>query len=73
MKTWDETKGKRIDTPKKMKLFFKEIEDVCLKYNLSISHEDSHGGFIIEEYDKYNIDWLNCASKNYGRKLKEDN
>lgn len=71
MKTWDKIKRERINTPKKMKLFFKEIEEVCLKYNLSISHEDSHGGFIVEEYNQYNIDWLSCASKNYGRRKGE--
>ena len=42
--------------------FFQEIDDVCEKYGVSISHEDQHGGFIIEEYDKDNIDWLKSAA-----------
>jgi hypothetical protein len=41
--------------------FLNEIENICKKYNLSISHEDSHGGFIIEDYDYSNIEWLKDA------------
>lgn len=44
-----------IEQPKEMKEFIDEIIKVMKKHNLSISHEDSHGGFII---DKYNIRWL---------------
>jgi len=35
--------------------FLAEIAEVCKKYNLSISPEDRHSGFIIEPYDKRNI------------------
>lgn len=42
--------------------FLNEIIDVCKKYNLSISHEDSQGSFILEKYDEYNIDWLKECS-----------
>ena len=42
--------------------FLKEIEEVCSRYNLSIAHEDCHGGFIIEKYSKDNIQWLKYAS-----------
>lgn len=63
MKTWDNLKGELIETPEKLKLFFNEIEEVCIKYNFSISHEDGHGAFEIEEYDKNNIEWLNNAHK----------
>lgn len=41
--------------------FLKEIDETCKKYNLSISHEDTHGSFIIEEYSKENIEWLRQA------------
>lgn len=51
-----------IEQPKEMKEFIDEIIKVMKKHNLSISHEDSHGGFII---DKYNIRWLKNAMKNY--------
>lgn len=45
---------KAIDTEK----FLQDIDLVCMKHNLSISHEDSQGAFIIEGYNKYNIEWL---------------
>ena len=48
--------------PEKIQKFINEIDSVCKKYNLSISHEDSQGGFIIDTYDKYYTDWLNGAS-----------
>lgn len=45
----------------KVKQFLKEIEEVCKKHNMSISHEDGHGAFIIERYDEFNIKWLRQA------------
>ena len=50
---------------KLLKNNFDEINKVCLKHNLSISHEDGHGSFEIEKYDENNIKWLEGASKNY--------
>ena len=46
-------------TSSKVDEFLKEIEEVCKKHNLSISHEDGHGNFIVEAYDIENIKWLN--------------
>lgn len=46
---------------KKVEEFLKEIEEVCRKYNMSISHEDGHGAFIIEKFDEFNIKWLKEA------------
>ena len=45
----------------KIKSFIDEIEQICKKYDLSISHEDIGAGFIIERYDDYNIEWLRDA------------
>ena len=55
MKTWDLNKSEEIEQPKEMKEFIDEIIKLMKKYNLSLSHEDSHGAFIIEKYDEYNI------------------
>lgn len=44
-----------------VQMFLDGIETLCRKYNLSISHEDEHGSFIIEDYNELNIDWLNDA------------
>ena len=38
--------------PHHLRCFYDEIDSVCKKYNLSISHEDSQGSFIIENYHK---------------------
>jgi hypothetical protein len=43
--------------------FLDEIESVCIKHGMSISHQDSHGRFIIEGYKQENIDWLKDASE----------
>lgn len=41
--------------------FLNEIKKVCKKYNLSISHEDCHGSFIITAYDDSYMSWLSDA------------
>lgn len=65
MKIWDKKKGEEIEQPEEMRDFKNEVIELMKKYNLSISHEDSHGGFIIERYDEYNVEWFKDASKNY--------
>jgi hypothetical protein len=42
--------------------FLVDIDAVCRKHGLSISHEDSQGGFRIEEYAESLRDWLNDAT-----------
>lgn len=45
--------------------FLADIFKVFEKHGMSISHEDHHGGFEIEnskEDNKYNKNWLNYAS-----------
>jgi hypothetical protein len=34
---------------------------VCRRHGLSLSHEDCHGAFIVENYSKDNIEWLKDA------------
>ena len=41
--------------------FYNELEILFKKYNLSISHEDDNGAFILEEFDEKNLDWLKNA------------
>ena len=43
------------------KNFFKEYEELCKKYNFSLAHEDCEGGFILEEFDEDNINWVKSA------------
>ena len=65
MKIWDKITGEKIEQPEEMRDFINEVIELMKKYNLSISHEDCHGGFIIERYDEYNIEWFKDAGKNY--------
>ena len=67
-KVWDYTLGEyftEVDMPESMKKFLEDIDAVCKKHGLSISHQDTHGSFLIEKYDEYNIEWLFNASKCY--------
>ena len=42
-------------------LFLEDIGRVCRHHNMSISHEDEHGGFIVETFQQERFDWLNAA------------
>lgn len=42
-------------------LFFEELIKLYEKYNLTISHEDGHGSFIIDNYNEFSIDWIKAA------------
>ena len=64
MESWNINQSEFVEMPKKVKQFLEDIKQVCKNHNLSISHEDGHGGFIIEQYDEDNIDWLSNASLN---------
>ena len=64
-RVWDRTIGEMREMPERMTQFLEDIKTVCKKHNLSISHEDYHGAFFIEEYNEDNIKWLFNASKNY--------
>ncbi len=46
---------------RKCQNFLDEIVKLSLNYNLSLSHEDQHGSFKIEEFDSDNIKWLKGA------------
>lgn len=41
--------------------FLSEIEELCRKHNISISHEDTHGAFILERFDEDLLEWLKYA------------
>jgi hypothetical protein len=65
MKTWDSLKLRNVDTPKEMIDFFNEIETVCKKHGLSISHQDNGGAFEIVKYSPQYMEWLRDANKLY--------
>ncbi len=41
--------------------FIQEVLAVCRSHGFSISHEDSHGAFIIENYTASRDNWLRAA------------
>ena len=61
MKRWSEEKEKHIEVPA-IDSFIEEVIEVCKKHGFSISHEDSHGGFLITKYNVQYADWLMNAS-----------
>ena len=62
---WDRTIREHIEMPERMDRFIEEIDSVCKKYKLSISHEDYYGAFTIEDYKDSYIKWLYNAFKDY--------
>lgn len=47
--------------------FLKDIKKVCEKHGLTMLHEDGHGSFIIEDYNDFNIRWLNNAEIDFDK------
>jgi predicted Zn-dependent peptidase len=62
---YDKKIKKVITTPEEIKDFLDALEKLCRAHNISISHEDTQGGFVLEKYDKKNIEWVRNAIKNY--------
>ena len=50
------------DRNKKVTDFIREVIKLSKKFELSISHEDQHGGFEVEDYDDCFTAWLSQAS-----------
>ncbi len=57
-KTYWDCNTSQYDTSSKVDEFLKELVELYKKHNLSISHEDKHGNFIIEEYAEENVKWI---------------
>ena len=71
-RVWDCNKQDYIAMPDYLKSFYEELIALFKKYDLSISHEDYYGGFIINNYDENNVNWLTNASLEAKIKLPED-
>lgn len=77
---WNARAGERLPSDPRIEAFLDEIEQVCRKHGMTISHEDPHGNFEIEDFGgdpiagspfgpvanvgEYNIRWLRAASDN---------
>ena len=54
---WDGALDHDVEDPR-VDRFMADIEAVCRKHGLSISHEDCGVGFFVEEFDEDSIFWL---------------
>lgn len=54
-----------MNNKERIKNFMKEYEELCVKHGLSLSHEDCEGGFIIDEYNQENIEWVKAAMNGF--------
>lgn len=59
---WNLSTKKFEYTPKNVSDFLADLNKLYKKHNLAISHEDSHGGFIIVPLDELHVDWITAAS-----------
>ncbi len=41
--------------------FFDAYEALCREYGYSLSHEDTHGAFLLERLDEQNLRWARAA------------
>ena len=65
MKRWSTSKHDEIESPV-IDRFLEDIIDVYRKHGLSLAHEDSHGGFLVETHTLKNVEWLMAAADNTG-------
>lgn len=54
-----------MNNKKRIENFMKEYEELCVKHGLSLSHEDCEGGFIIDEYNQENVEWVKEATNGF--------
>lgn len=49
------------EIPNNIKLFLIELDQLCLQHDISITHEDKYGAFILDKYRVVNLDNIKCA------------
>ena len=54
-----------MNNKERIENFMKEYEELCVRHGLSLGHEDYEGGFIIDEYDADNIEWVKAAMNGF--------
>ncbi|HMQ52174.1 MAG TPA: hypothetical protein PKE64_20510 [Anaerolineae bacterium] len=57
MERWNIETGQAVEN-EAIDKFLQEVVSICSKYGFSISHEDTHGAFVIEAYDQAKAEWL---------------
>jgi hypothetical protein len=61
MKRWNKKLKEEAENIK-IDIFLDGVLELCKKHKFSISHQDSHGAFVIEKYNKAYSEWLLHAS-----------
>ena len=72
MERWHNNSDKHIEN-EKVDAFLKELFELYEKHNMSISHEDYHGGFEIDINDEHNVNWMKAAAVTEKLELKTNN
>jgi len=58
---WNQEKSEYEPSPVHVEAFLNELEALYLKHGLALSHEDSHGAFIIQPYEPSLVEWVRDA------------
>jgi hypothetical protein len=61
VKRWDKIQGARVESPQKVEDFIAAYDELCRVHGLTLSHEDGHGCFIIENLSERNLDRVKDA------------
>jgi hypothetical protein len=49
-------------SPERIDRFLAAYEALCREHGLVLSHEDQHGGFVIEKFEQGYVDWAKDAA-----------
>lgn len=58
---WSKDPPREVESPE-INAFLDEIAEVCRRHRMTISHEDGHGSFIIEDLYEPNIAQMRFAT-----------
>lgn len=64
-KIWNSRTNKYEDMSGEIKDFLSELDALCKKHDLSISHEDKGGAFELQKYSSANMAWLKNTHKDF--------
>ncbi len=53
----------QVKTEAEVQEFLNDLEELCRRHDMSLSHEDGHGSFIIENYSEFNLKWVRSAAR----------
>lgn len=54
--------GKLAEPDPAVTAFLNDLEDLCRKHGMSLSHQDTEGAFVIEDFNPKRLAWLRAAN-----------